>query len=221
MVYSLSVLPSADIIHCRVEDVHEAEGLLWVQAPLKQRHSGRVLLQTPEHNTTRQHRTGDKSSKYKIHAKVQDIKGMDDIRQIPKPFSVSMHSPYLTILTSVNSLPGAPCHNPHACINVLNWFLILVHNLLLPGQVTSSWQLQNTQSYINIKYLSMSFALAGICLPCRGDLDHHLGTLKSNLGSIGLFILYLSSINNHLLGKSNASTSQQNNISAYRIISTL
>lgn len=221
MVYSLSVLPSADIIHCRVEDVHEAEGLLWVQAPLKQRHSGRVLLQTPEHNTTRQHRTGDKSSKYKIYAKVQDIKGMDDIRymakrQIPKPFSVSMHSPYLTILTSVNSLLGAPCHNPHVCINVLNWFLIFCYLDKLPAHGSS-----NTQSYINMKYLSMSFALAAICLPCRGDLDHHLGTLKSNLGSIGLFILYLSSVNNHLLRKSNASTSQQNNISAYRIIQTL
>lgn len=51
LVHSLSVLPSADVKHCSVENVHQTKSLLWVQAPLKQRHSGRVLLQTPEHNT--------------------------------------------------------------------------------------------------------------------------------------------------------------------------
>lgn len=37
-------------------------------------------------------------------------------------------------------------------------------------------------------------------LPCRGNLDHHLGTFQSDLGSIGFFVLNLSCINNHLLG---------------------
>lgn len=48
----------------------------------------------------------------------------------------------------------------------------------------------------------MSTALKTKCLdlPRRGDLDHHLGTLKSDLGSIGLLVLNLSCINNHLLG---------------------
>lgn len=50
----------------------------------------------------------------------------------------------------------------------------------------------------------MYVAVPLMCLPCRGDLDHHLGTLKSDLGSIGLFILDLSSINNHLLRQSHS-----------------
>lgn len=50
----------------------------------------------------------------------------------------------------------------------------------------------------------MELAVTLMCLPCRGDLHHHLGTLKSDLGSIGLLILDLSSINNHLLGQSQA-----------------
>lgn len=99
------------------------------------------------------------------------------------------------------------------CINVLNWFTIFCYQLQHSKTIIKKKKTKN-----NIKYLSVWFALTPICLPCRGDLDHHLGTLKSNLGSIGLFILYLSSINNHLLRKSNASTWQRNNIPAYTII---
>lgn len=37
-------------------------------------------------------------------------------------------------------------------------------------------------------------------LPCGGNLHHHLGAFKSDLWSVGLLVLNLSCINNHLLG---------------------
>lgn len=39
--------------------------------------------------------------------------------------------------------------------------------------------------------------------PCRRNLDHHLGSLQSDLGSIGLLVLNLRSIDNHLTGHRN------------------
>lgn len=39
--------------------------------------------------------------------------------------------------------------------------------------------------------------------PCRRNLDHHLGSLHSDLGSIGLLVLNLRSIDNHLTGHRN------------------
>lgn len=42
-----------------------------------------------------------------------------------------------------------------------------------------------------------------MCSPCGGNLDHHLGSLKSDLWSVGLLVLNLGCINNHLLGHRN------------------
>lgn len=47
--------------------------------------------------------------------------------------------------------------------------------------------------YINIL---LSFLMYS---PCRGNLNHHLGSLQSDLGSIGLLVLNLSCVNDHLL----------------------
>lgn len=56
-------------------------------------------------------------------------------------------------------------------------------------------------------------------LPCRGDLHHHFTTLKSDLGCIGLFIVYLSSVDNHLLRKGHASVYIKKR-NTFRIIQT-
>lgn len=49
--YSLSLLPPVDVKHGSVEDIHQSQRLLWVQTALEQGHGGRVLLQTPGHQT--------------------------------------------------------------------------------------------------------------------------------------------------------------------------
>ena len=44
---SLSLLPPVDVEDSSVEDVHQPQGLLWVQTSLQQGHGGRILLQAP------------------------------------------------------------------------------------------------------------------------------------------------------------------------------
>lgn len=49
----------------------------------------------------------------------------------------------------------------------------------------------------------MCVAFLTLYSPCRRNLDHHLGSLQSDLGSIGLLVLNLRSIDNHLTGHRN------------------